>query len=43
MSGALAAQTLKVRGITCMYCIVGIVENVRRLPGARKVNGNLVS
>ncbi len=41
MSEALAARTFKVRGITCMDCVVHIAENVRRLPGTRKVSGNL--
>ena len=41
MSETLATKTFKVRGITCMDCVTHIAQNVRRLPGARKVSGNL--
>lgn len=42
MSEHLTAKTFKVRGITCMDCVVHIAEHVRGLPGAGKVSGNLV-
>ncbi len=37
----LETKTFKVSGITCMDCITHIADSVRRLPGARKISGNL--
>lgn len=34
-------KIIKVGGITCADCITHIAAGVRRLPGARRVSGNL--
>ncbi len=41
MSTQLETKTFKVSGITCMDCVSHIANSVKRLPGARKITGNL--
>lgn len=41
MQTELETRTFKVIGITCMDCVLHIADSVKRLPGARKVSGNL--
>ena len=41
MGSELKTRTFKVSGITCMDCVVHIADSVKRLPGARKISGNL--
>jgi len=41
VSTELETKTFKVSGITCMDCITHIADSVKRLPGARKISGNL--
>jgi len=41
MPSELQTRTIKVRGITCADCITHIAEGVRRLPGTRRISGNL--
>lgn len=41
VSSQLETKTFKVSGITCMDCVTHIANSVKRLPGARKISGNL--
>lgn len=41
MGSELETRTFKVSGITCAHCVLHIADTVKRLPGARKVSGNL--
>ncbi len=41
MGSELETKTFKVNDINCMDCVTHIAGSVKRLPGARKVSGNL--
>lgn len=41
VSPELETKTFKVGGITCADCVTHIADRVRRLPGARRISGNL--